>query len=366
MKITKLATDHLRVPLGKPARIPLTGPRAAGPDAVDLVLVHLETDGGVAGLGFTYTHGPGAAAVRSLIDTELSPLVVGEDTRDTDRLYAKAEARFAAVGFAGLAARAYAAVDVALWDAKAKAAGVPLFKLLGNARQAAPYVVSDLAPVGRDAAEVVKAAKPLMKHGAVGVRVEIGSGDVQADADRVREVSAGLGEDASVGVAAGGRFDLGTAMALAHFFEDQGVDLFEDPIPAADAPGYAKLAAMMEVPLAVGAGLDRPEDFYRVIRAGDVRTVRPDVCRLGGITPLLKVAAVAEAFQVLVSPVRLPEVGGHLACGLGVVPQADSVAWFKDVFAGGPRAEAGKLVPPGEPGLGLTVNADAAARYRVG
>src|SRR4051794_752273 len=113
MKITKLSTDHLRVPLGKPARIPLTGPRAAGPDAVDLVLVHLETDAGVSGLGFTYTHGPGAAAVRALVDTELSPLVVGEDARDTDRLYAKAEARFAAVGFPGLAARAYAAVDVA-------------------------------------------------------------------------------------------------------------------------------------------------------------------------------------------------------------------------------------------------------------
>src|SRR5205807_4220361 len=121
------------------------------------------------------------------------------------------------------------------------------------ARPAAPFFVSDLAGVGRDPADVVKAAKPLLKQGAVGVRVEIGSGDVQADADRVREISDGLGDEASVGVAAGGRFDLGTAMALAHFFEDQGVDLFEDPIPAADAPGYAKLAAMMEVPLAVGA-----------------------------------------------------------------------------------------------------------------
>jgi L-alanine-DL-glutamate epimerase-like enolase superfamily enzyme len=364
MKITKLATDHLRVTLGKPSRIPLTGPKTAGPDAVDLILVRLETDAGVSGLGFTYTHGPGAAAVRSLIEAELTSLVVGEDARDTDRLFARVEARFREVGFTGLAARAYAAVDVALWDVKAKAAGVPLCKLLGNVRPAAPFFVSDIAPLGRDAADVVKAAKPLLKHGAVGVRVEVGSGDVQADADRVREVVAGLGDDAAVGVAAGGRFDLFTATALAHFFEDQGIDLFEDPIPAGDASGYAKLAAMMEVPLAVGAGLDRAEDFYRVIRAGDVRTVRPDVCRLGGITPLLKVAAVAEAFHVTVSPVRLPEVGVHLACGLAVVPHADSVGWFKDVFAGGPRADGGKLVPPAEQGLGVSVNADV-ARFRV-
>ena len=84
---------------------------------------------------------------------------------------------------------------------------------------------------------MVKAAKPLLKQGATGVRVEIGGGDVQADADRVREISDGLGEDAWVGVAADGRFDLGTAQALAHFFEDIGIDWFEDPIPAADEIG---------------------------------------------------------------------------------------------------------------------------------
>jgi L-alanine-DL-glutamate epimerase-like enolase superfamily enzyme len=356
MKITRLVTDYLRVPLGRPARIPLTDPWPAGSDAIDLILARLETDAGHTGLGFTYLLGPGAAAVRSLIDTELSPLVTGEDPRDTDRLFAKAELRFRPVGFAGLAARAYSAVDVALWDVKAKAAGLPLFRLLGGARPSAPFFVSDLAPAGRDAAEVVKAARPLLKQGATGVRVEIGSGDVQTDADRVRTISDGLGEDAAVGVAAGGRFDLGTAMALAHFFEDQGIEWFEDPIPAADAPGYAKLAAMMEVPLAVGSALDSRDDFFRIIRGGDVRMVRPDPCRLGGITPVLKVAAVAEAFQVTVSPVRLPEVGVHLACGLGVVPHVDSVGWFKDVFAGGPRVESGKLVPPAEPGLGLSID----------
>jgi L-alanine-DL-glutamate epimerase-like enolase superfamily enzyme len=365
MKITRIATDHLRVLLGRPARFPLSDPRPAASDAIDLILVRLETDSGLAGLGFTYLIGPGAAAVRSLIDTELSPLVAGEDPRDTDRLFARVEARFRSVGFAGLAARGYSAIDIALWDLKAKAAGLPLFRLLGSGRPSAPFVVSDLAPAGRDATEVVKAARPLLKQGATGVRVEIGAGDVQADADRVREISDGLGEDASVGVAAGGRFDLGTAMALAHFFEDQGIEWFEDPIPVADAPGYAKLAAMMEVPLAVGSSLDSRDDFFRIIRAGDVRTVRPDPCRLGGITPVLKVAAVAEAFQVTVSPVRLPEVGVHLACGLGVVPHVDSVGWFKDVFAGGPRVEGGKLVPPAEPGLGLTVNEEAAEKWRV-
>jgi L-alanine-DL-glutamate epimerase-like enolase superfamily enzyme len=333
---------------------------------VDLILVHLDTDAGVRGLGFTYLAGPGAAAARGLIDTELSPLLVGEDARHTDRLLATAEARFRPVGFAGLAARAYCAIDLALWDAKAKAAGVPLAQLLGGARPAAPYFASDIATAGRSAAEVVRLAKPLLKQGATGVRVEVGgSSDIQADADRVREISDGLGDHASVSVAADGRFDLGTAEALSHFFEDIGVDWFEDPIPAADEPGYAKLAGLAEIPLAVGSSFGTREQFFRVIRAGVVRTVRPDVCRLGGITPLLKIAAVAEAFQVSVSPVRLPEVGVHLACGLGVVAQVDSVGWFADVFAGGPRVEGGKLAPPAAPGLGLSVNEDAAKKWRV-
>lgn len=364
MRISRLTTDHLRVPLPGPGRIPLGGPKPVGRETIDLILVSVETDGGPAGLGFTYLVGPGAAAVRGLIDTELSQLLVGEDPRDTDRLFARAEAKFRPVGFAGLVARAYCAVDIALWDMKAKAAGVPLAKFLGAARGSAPFYASDIATLGRPAADVVKAARPLLKQGAAGVRVEIGSGDVQADADRVREISDGLGEDASVGVAAGGRFDLGTAMALAHFFEDQGIDSFEDPIPASDAPGYAKLAAMMEVPLAAGSLLDSRDDFFRLIRAGDVRTVRPDPCRLGGITPVLKVAAAAEAFHVAVAPVRMPEVGIHLACGLAAVPHVDSVGWFADIF-GGPKVEGGKLVPPAEPGLGLAVNEEAAAKWRV-
>jgi L-alanine-DL-glutamate epimerase-like enolase superfamily enzyme len=322
---------------------------------LDLIVVKLETDAGLQGLGFTYVKGAGAAIVRSLIDSELAPLAVGEDPRVPERLFAKVESHFRPVGFAGLAARAYAAIDLALWDLKGKATGLPLFQLLGGARSSAPFFVSDVAVAGRDAAEAVKLAKPLMKQGATGVRIEIGRGDVQADAERVREISDALGEDSWIGVAADGQFDLGTAQALAHFFEDVGVDWFEDPIPLSDEPGYAKLAGLMETPLAVGSGLGSKETVFRVIRAGDVRTVRLDVLRLGGVTPVLKIAAVAEAFQVAVSPVRLPEVGIHLACGLGGVPHVDYVSWFADVFSGGPVMDGGKLTPRPAPGLGLAL-----------
>jgi L-alanine-DL-glutamate epimerase-like enolase superfamily enzyme len=363
MRLTALATDHLRVPLGKPGRVSLTDPAPAAPAALDVIVVRAETDAGLAGLGFAVVSGPGAAAVRGLIDTEVSPLVAGADPRQPERRFAAAEAHFRGVGFAGLAARAYSAVDVALWDLKAKAAGVPLWELLGAARPAAPFFVSDVAP-GRPAADVVKAAKPLLKQGATAVRIEVGGGDVRADADRVREISVALGEDAAVCVAADGRFDLGTAEALTHFFEDVGVEWFEDPLPATDAIGYAKLAGMAEIPIAVGSAFATRDRFFQTIRDGVIRVVRPDVGRLGGITPVLKVAAVAEAFGVSVSPVRLPEVGVQLACGLAAVTRVDRVDALADLFAAGPRVTDGGLAPPLGPGLGLEL-AEGAAKWRV-
>lgn len=363
MRLVSLTADHLRVPLAKPGRVSLSDPAPAGPQALDLIVVHAQTDTGPAGLGFAVVGGPGAVAVRGLIEAEVAPLVVGTDPRQPEKRFAAAEAHFRAVGFAGLAARAYSAVDIALWDLKAKAVGVPLAELLGGARAAAPFFVSDVA-AGRPAADVVKQAKPLLKQGASAVRIEVGGGDVRADADRVREISDGLGEDAAVCVAADGRFDLGTAEALTHFFEDVGVEWFEDPLPASDLIGYAKLAGMAEIPIAVGASFGTRDRFFQTIRDGVIRVVRPDAGRLGGITPVLKVAAVAEAFGVSVSPVRMPEVGVHLACGLAAVTRVDRVDWLADVFAGGPRVADGKLAPPAEPGLGLTLAADA-GKWRV-
>jgi L-alanine-DL-glutamate epimerase-like enolase superfamily enzyme len=363
MRLTSLTTDHLRVPLGKPGRVSLTDPMPAGPAALDVIVVRAETDAGLAGLGFAVVSGPGAAAVRGLIDTEVSQLVVGADPRRPEQHFAAAEARVRAVGFAGLAARAYSAVDLALWDLKAKAAGVPLWELLGAARPAAPFFASDVAP-GRPAADVVKAAKPQLKQGASAVRIEVGGGDVRADADRVREINDGLGDDAAVCVAADGRFDLGTAEALTHFFEDVGVEWFEDPLPATDTIGYAKLAGMAEIPIAVGSSFATRDRFFQTVRDGVIRVVRPDVGRLGGITPVLKVAAVAEAFGVSVSPVRLPEVGVQLACGLPAVTRVDRVDWLADVFPGTVRATDGKMVPPAAPGLGIELAPDA-DRWRV-
>src|SRR5262249_38840178 len=161
----------------------------------------------------------GAAAVRSILENDLALLLTGQDPRDTDRLFTRVAASFRHSSFEGFPARAYCALDLACWDLKAKAVKLPLFQMLGNIRDSATFVASDVALAGRDAGEALRLAKPRLKQGAMGLRVEVGQGDVQADADRVREIQEGLGDGGWVSVAASERFDLGTAQALMHFFE---------------------------------------------------------------------------------------------------------------------------------------------------
>jgi L-talarate/galactarate dehydratase len=361
MTITRVETIHLSLPAAR-SRLSLTDP---APLPTDVIAVQLHTDSDETGLGFTVA-AAGSRAVRQLIEGEFALLLTGENPLESERHFARAQARFRAAGWPGLAARAYAAIDIALWDLRAKAAGLPLYQLIGGARSSASCFAGDLAPLGTDAQQTVRAARPLVDQGVLGVAVEVGGGDVQLDADRVQQVRDGLGESAWLGIAADGRYDLATALAMAHFYEeDVGIDWIDFPIPVEDRVGYQRLAERMEVPLAVGSSFDDRDDFRRVLERGDARVLRPDPLRLGGITPVVKVAALAEAFAVLVVPYRLPEVGVHLASGLPNVPMAEWGSWLAGAFAEPVRPRDGRLVPAAKPGLGLALNSDAVERFRV-
>lgn len=320
MRITRITVSQEPLLTAKAGRVSLSEP-ARKP--AERVVVSVETDAGVAGSGFTLVHGTGTSAVKAFLEHDLIPRLIEADPRQTDVLYNKVKAGCDAIGFAGIAARAYAAIDFALWDIKAKAAGQSLGELLGGVRRDVPFFVSDTGGPGRSADEIVRLARPWIAKGAKGVRVEVGSGDVQADADRVRHISDELGDDCWVGVSAEGRFDLATTLALAHFFDDIGIGWFEYPLPLADRNGYDRLADRMETILAAGSSCDSVAELVELAKAGAVRVLRPDPLRLGGITPLIKLAAVAEACHCTMVPVRLPEIAEPLAMGLSVIPQIE-------------------------------------------
>jgi L-alanine-DL-glutamate epimerase-like enolase superfamily enzyme len=359
MTITRVGAELLRVPLPRPRSLPRADQPAAGTpaDAVTVLLVQIGTDSGPTGLGFACVPGTGRAAVAAVED-DLSPRLIGADPRLHQRLYASLPT--------GVSPVARAAVDLAIWDLAAKAADVPLWQFLGGARDSAPAYAAETAWPWMNADQVIAAYEPLKDRGVAGLRVAVGDRSPEADARKLEEIRNHVGLDDWLGVTANGAYDAGTALAMGRFLEEEmDADWFEDPVPADDRAGLSRLADKLELPIAAGSHFDRIADFTAWISDSPAGVLRPDLLRLGGLTPVLQVIHVATAFGRPVVPVLMPEVGVHLACGLNGVRAVDYVGWLVPLWKSPPMFAAGKLTPPPGPGLGLEVEPAAVDKYRI-
>ncbi len=364
MRIVRIDTQLLHVPLGRP-RASLAEASSGRLNHVVVLLVRIDTDDGLSGLGFAYALQSSGRALYAVAVDDLTPLLLNENPLDHERIGAKVYWRLQTVGRRGLVPQAYSAFDVALWDLKAKAANLPLYKLLGGAREATPVYGSDTAWLWMDAEEIVDASRPYLDQGLMGIKVKVG-GNPNEDADRITRVREALGDDVWLAVDANERYDYGTALAMGRFYEeDIGADWFEEPLSCEDVEGHARLKAKLEIPIAAGEMLFHRAEFRSYLDRGALDVVQPDVTRLGGLTAFLKVAAMAEEAHLPVSPHLLPEIGVHLACGLPCVTSVEYMPWLFPLFVTPPQLEQGKLVPPPRPGLGLEINPEAVARFRV-
>ncbi len=365
MRITRLESHLLRLPLSRPIRLGDDGSRRGRLDQIFMLIVHLDTDAGHRGLGFAYTVEGGGRALKALADEDLAPLMVGEDPLDHERLAAKAYWRLQAIGRRGLVAQAYSAVDLALWDLKGKAAGLPLYKLLGGAREATPVYGSDTGWLWMSPEEIIEASRPYLEQGMMGIKLKIGA-NPEDDAERVTRVREAFGEDIWLAVDANQRYDYATALSMGHYFEEEiGVDWFEEPISCEDVEGHARLAERLEVPIALGETLFGRDEIQSYLQHRAVDILQPDVTRLGGLTECLKVAVLAECHHRPIAPHLLPEVCVHLACGLPQVRLVEYMPWLYPAFVEPPAIVDGKMVPPKRPGLGLEIAASALEKYRV-
>ena len=363
MKILKAECELLHVPLARPRASSLEN--AGGRlNHVVVLLVHLRTDAGLDGLGFAYALQSSGRALLATAQDDLAPLVAGEEPLDHQRLGSKAYWRMQTVGRRGLVQQAWSAFDVALWDLKGKAAGLPLHKLLGGARSSCEAYGSDTAWLWMSVEQMVEASQPYVEQGMKGLKVKVG-GDADADLDRLTRLREELGDDVWLAVDANERYDYATALTMGRFFEEEiGVGWFEEPISCEDAEGHARLARRLDIPIAAGEMLFGADEFARYGALDALAVWQPDVTRLGGITPWLNVAAMAEARHLPVSPHLLPEIGVHLGCGLPVVTSVEYMPWLYPLFANPPVLERGRLVPPPGPGLGLVLDAAAVAKFK--
>ncbi len=352
--------------------VPTKSPEADGTlewDRTSVVVVQPELENGVRGLGYAV----GDVSTGQLARETLADVVIGTDVRDTAACWEAMVRRIRNLGRPGIASMAIAAMDIALWDTKARALNLPLHRMLGPVRDAVPIYGSG-GFTSYSEHELCSQLAGWVERGIPRVKMKIGKdrgASWQQDVDRVRAARDAIGDDAELFVDANGAYDRKQARRLGHIYaEELGVTWFEEPVTSDDRAGLASLCR--DLPLEVSAGeYGYDIEYFRtMLEAGSVDVLQADLGRCAGITEWLRVAALSAGFKIPFSAHCGPSVHVHAAT---VPPNLRHIEYFHDhvrvdalLFDGVLEPQGGCLRPADDrPGMGLALKEADAAPYRV-
>ncbi len=333
-------------------------------------LVRLVCDDGSEGIGYTYTIGTGGSSVVALLADHLVPKLVGRDPECIEAIWKDLFFHTHATAVGAITSLALAAVDTALWDLRCKRFGTPLWKVAGGAQPKVPVYTTEGGWLHLPTEALVEQTVAAKAQGFRGAKLKVGRPHVSEDVARLRAVRDAVGDAFEIMVDANQCFTVAEAIRRARAFEPFGLAWLEEPLPAEDLGGHVELAAHTAIPIAVGESLYHPAHFREYLERGACSIVQPDVARIGGITPWLKVAHLAETFNVAVCPHFLMELHVSLtaavpsAAWVEYIPQLDELTTSRLAIADG------FAVAPPAPGVGIAwdwpaVEQRAVARCRV-
>ncbi|MFI5519992.1 enolase C-terminal domain-like protein [Streptomyces platensis] len=353
-------------------RVPTDAPEGDGTlawDSTTMVVAQVRS-GGTTGLGYTY----GAAATAQVIDEQLAGLVTGRCALDVPAANEAMSRAVRNAGRPGLVAGAISAVDIALWDLKARLLQVPLVGLLGASGTEVPVYGSGGFTTYDDQQQDRQLRTWVAEQGIPRVKIKIGEAWGTAEQrDRLRIVLArrSIGDATELYVDANGAFSRKQAIRLGPHLDAHGVTWFEEPVSSDDRAGLTQVRAGVTAEVTAGEyGYTLPY-FWHLLQASAVDCLQADATRCGGLTVWLRAAALAEAAGLQISGHCAPHVHAHAAAS---VPNLRHLEWFHDhvrienLFFSGVLDPAGGTVRPGEdgsPGHGLTLHTDRADPYRV-
>jgi len=267
----------------------------------DSVLVRVETDAGHVGWGEAH-HGRCPGAIAKLVDTTLRELVLGFDAHDVAGVWARVyKMQLASHGMGAAAALALSGLDIALWDIKCQATGLPLYQLLGGASKPIKAYAGGIALGWQEPALLAEEA---LRHVADGYRaLKLRMGDTpQRDIARLRAVRKAVGEDIDLLTDANTAYTLDDVRRVMPAFEECNVGWLEEPFPPQDRRAYAVAATLGRVPLAAGENHYTRYEFATLLEDGHVQFVQPDLSKTGGVTESMRIAAMASAQKLTVNP----------------------------------------------------------------
>ncbi|AHF77191.1 Putative mandelate racemase/muconate lactonizingprotein [Sodalis praecaptivus] len=332
----------------------LTG-RQKALTAVALLIAEIDTEQGAYGLGFTYTLRVGGPAQMALAQ-EVAPLLIGEDPNDIARLWSKLVWASASVGRSGVSTQAIAAIDTALWDLKARRAGLPLAKLLGAYRDGVPCYNTSGGYLQASVDQIADSAAQALARGIGGIKIKVGHPDRATDLQRVAAIRARLGDGVPLMVDVNQQWDRTTALRMGAALESFNLRWIEEPLDAYDIEGHAALAQALTTPIGTGEMLTSAGEVERYIERGAIDLVMHDAPRIGGITPFLKVAALAESRGLMMAPHFVMEIHLHLAAAYPHETWVEHFEWLEPVFNERLTLRDGKMWVPDRPGLGLSLH----------
>jgi len=329
---------------------------------IELVTLEVETDEGASGFGFTYTVGHGGSAIHALLEDAIVPELVGRDPHDVESIWHELHTKLHFVGAGGVTAVAIAAADIALWDVRAVAAALPLYRYLGVHRTSLPAYASAVN-LALSTAELVEQMGGYRAQGFAALKMKVGK-SLRDDVDRVRAVREAVGDDCELMVDANMAWDVAEAGRRLRVLEPFALAWLEEPLPPHDVDGFARLQRATSVPLAAGETLFTPDEFTPYFRRGAIRIPQPDVIRLG-VTGWRRVASAALDAGLPVAPHFIPEIHVHLACAVPNALNLEYLPIFELLLEAPLRIEDGQATPPDTPGHGMRFSEQALSPYRA-
>jgi L-talarate/galactarate dehydratase len=362
MKITHVTTRVLRTPADNPLVVGLPAPT----DTREFVTVELGTDQGLVGLGLTFFGGALTPALKSAVDT-LAGLTVGEDPARVEAIAAKCRRAASHAGPGGIYTLALSAIDIACWDLKGKAVGQSVCALLGGLRDRVPTYASGALMRPHPVRYLAEAGPRLVKMGFRQMKMQCGSEPTAAASiERVRVMREAIGPDVDLMCDINQLWSVNQAIEIGYRIAPYHLFWLEDPVAHDDYAGLARVADNLVTPIAAGEYHYGIVPFRHMLEARSIDIVMIDLLRAGGITQWMKIAGMAEAFNLPVVSHLVPEFHVHLVAAIPNGLTVEYMPWSLRLFQETPALADGHLVVPKAPGFGLEFDAAAIKRYQVG
>jgi L-alanine-DL-glutamate epimerase-like enolase superfamily enzyme len=328
-------------------------------------MIRMTDADGASGIGYSYTIGTGGPAVMSLIERTLGPALIGREAGEVERIWRDMLFMTHATTVGALTALAMAAIDTALWDLRSLKAGLPLHIMAGGAQERARMYTTEGGWLHLEPQALVDDALAAKAAGFSGCKVKVGRPHVSEDAARLSAVREAVGPAFEIMTDANQAFQVDEAIRRARHYAPLDIGWFEEPLPADDLSGHQRLCESTTIPIAVGESLYSPLHFREYLQRGACSVVQVDVARIGGITPWLKVAHLAETFNVPVCPHFLMELHVALVCAVPNGRWVEYIPQLDDVTTEPMAMREGCAYPSTRPGLGIVWDEAALARLAV-